>query len=413
MRAFAFRPLLTTALPLALGACDSAAAPTARAAESPPPPTTAAWSAPVTIPSSLRTFSTGDHRVSDLHAGADGRLHAVFLDDANGDRRGDRVLYAAFDGSAWSEVEVLDDTPGLSEAARVVEDGAGAVHVFWYEDRAGCGSCASDLLHRERRRGGWAAPVSLYREEGRGGVIDPFLTVTRDAAGRVHLLHTRAGAGFAHRVRAGSAWLPSQTTDRDGIYPRWQAGAARDELPMVYVAGYVAQMGQSVTSDVWTRAFRAGTWGPPVVVYHDAGGYSHDPQALTTADGVRHVVWLEGEGGVHPRKLLHATSPDGERWERPRDITPADVPGEVLYSPRLAPDGRGGMHLTFARFGDGYSHPRHFHTRFDGARWSPAREIVPGSNPDSELETATDARGTLHAVWKGADGLYRHSRLEA
>ncbi|HEU0076914.1 MAG TPA: hypothetical protein VFQ76_04640, partial [Longimicrobiaceae bacterium] len=84
----------------------------------------------------------------------------------------------------------------------------------------------------------------------------------------------------------------------------------------------------------------------------------------------------------------------------------------VLYSPRLALDGRGALHLTFARFRDGLGGPRHFHLALRGGRWSPPAEILPGQGArGSELVTAVDSRGRLHALWSGRGGAILHSVL--
>ncbi|HEX8245365.1 MAG TPA: hypothetical protein VF541_17760, partial [Longimicrobium sp.] len=165
-------------------------------------------------------------------------------------------------------------------------------------------------------------------------------------------------------------------------------------------------------TDPWIRVFRGGRWSAPDLVDATPGQDSHKPQVAWSPDGALHAVWLEADAGeLLPTHLLYARSEDGRRWSAPVEPAAA-APGRVFYSPRLALDGAGTLHLTFTRFADGLSGPRHFHLSLRGGRWSPPREILPGPGPrGAEMETAVDSRGVLHALWIGPGGDPVHAAL--
>ncbi|HEX2094522.1 MAG TPA: hypothetical protein VHG28_19110, partial [Longimicrobiaceae bacterium] len=162
------------AVVLALSACGEA--PGGGAGGAPPE---GSWSPPVALPSRT-AFSMHDHRVVDLRAGPGGTLHALFLDDANGDGLTDRLLHAAFDGTRWHTPVPLDETPGLTEAAQLAVDGAsGRVHAVWVEGAALTNDAEparfTDVLHRVLMDGGWSPAARLYTDPGGGALAQPAL----------------------------------------------------------------------------------------------------------------------------------------------------------------------------------------------------------------------------------------------
>ena len=372
-----------------------------------------AWTAPSQLPSA-GALSAHDHRAAGLRAGPDGALHALFLDDADGDGTTDRLLHAEFDGRAWSRPLPLDDTPGATDAPALVVQG-GAVHVLWLEGGDPAGPTRlTTVMHRVRSGGRWSPPAALYRApDGQG--ITRGLAAAPDGAG-IRAVHHDARERLVQRAWREGGWGAPLPVGGSAMELDLVAGAG-GALALAgpgFVPHPLMEPGSAAYSDPWVRVFRDGRWTEPAAVYHRPAEHSHAVRVRWTRDGTLHAVWLEGEGGATlPTRLLHAASRDGRGWSAPAEVEPRRR-GGAFYSPRLAVDGRGVLHLTFARFRVGMSDPRHFHATFDGARWSLPREILPGAGArDSELETAVDARGRLHALWDGADGAYRHSVLDA
>ncbi|HEX2188752.1 MAG TPA: hypothetical protein VHG51_07615 [Longimicrobiaceae bacterium] len=405
------RPIVLPALLCAAALLAACAPPAADARDGTAPP--AAWSAVDALPSS-GAFSMNDHQVADLRAGPDGSLHALFLDDGDGDGRTDRLLYASSEGGAWSAPAPVEEGRISISSPRLVAEGD-RVHVFWMEGRDPADpSLLTGVLHRVRAAGEWSEAEPVYRAADGQGLAGALAAVA-DAAGRVHLVHP-VWNGFVHRVLAGGGWQPPLPAGREGMQPRLVAGPDGG-LALAVLGTFphpLLPRGSGAHNDPSVRFYRGEGWTEPTPVHPDPAQHSHAPQLAWDAEGVLHAVWMEGERGeMMPTRLLHATSADGTRWSAPEEIAP-DATGRIFYSPRLAVDGRGTLHLTFARFRDGLSDPRHFHARYDGARWSlPARILPDEGTRDSELETAVDPAGRLHALWKAADGTYRHSVLQA
>lgn len=395
---------------LLLAACGAPAADARSSAAS----SVDAWTAAEVIPLAPAAFSKNDHGVAALRAGADGSLHALFLDDADSDGRSDRLLYAGFDGARWSGPVALDDSPGPTAAPQLAVDGAGRVHALWYEGRHFADPARlSDLVHRVLVDGQWSAPERVYTAEDSAGISEPYLAAAADGAGTVRLLQSLPDGGFVDRASDdGHGWRAPSAAGPAGMEPHLVAGPG-GALALADLATNLPPFSTGEAfNDVRVRLFRAGRWEAPVAVGADPRQHSHQPRLAWDARGVLHAVWLEGERGqLLPTRLLHATSADGRSWSAPVDVVAPGGAG-ALYSPRLSVDGDGTPHLTFARFRTGVSDPRHFHTAFRAGRWLPAAEILPGEGArDSELETAVDAAGRLHALWEGADGRYRHAIL--
>lgn len=371
----------------------------------------AAWMPAVGIPSS-GSFSMNDHQVADLRAGPDGSLHALFLDDGTGDGRTDRLLYASWVGGAWSLPVAVEESRDPTVAPQLVVEGS-RVHVFWLEGRnPGDPSLLTHVMYRVLSGGRWSEPEQIHQgPDGQG--LQAALAAVAGPGGRVHLLYPLQ-TGYMHRVLVNGRWQPPRPAGGEGMQPRLVAGPG-GRLAMAALGTFphpLVTRGSGAHNDPFVRTDLGGGWGEAMPVHLDPAQHSHAPQLAWDAAGRLHAVWMEGErGDMMPTRLLHAVSADGWRWSPPVEIGP-DATGRVFYSPRLAVDGAGTLHLTFARFRDGLADPRHFHATFAGDRWSAPAMILPGEGArDSELETAVDPAGRVHAVWEDAKGTYRHSVL--
>ncbi|HYR09822.1 MAG TPA: hypothetical protein VEQ60_18755 [Longimicrobium sp.] len=358
-------------------------------------------------------FSLNDHRIADLRADTDGRLHALFADDVDGDGTADRLLYAGFDGARWSAPAVIADGPGAVSVPALVVDGE-RVQVLWYQGGAADPLDFRDLLQRELAGGAWSPARPLHRAVDAESPL-PVLATAAAADGRGHAVFAGPGGTLLHTVRGGAAWGQTIRAGDGGTDARL-AAAPDGTLALATLALAIHPLmppGTTAHNSVWVRIYQDGRWEPATAVHPEPAEHAHAPQLAWDGDGVLHAVWTQGEGGaLLPTRLLHARSPDGRRWSEPVDVAPSA--GKVLFSPRLAVDGDGRVHLTVARFQDGVSEPVHFHATFGGGRWTRPAQILPSAGRrDSELETAVDARGHVHAVWEDADGRYHHATLSA
>ena len=379
----------------------------------PPSVPAGAWQVIDTLPGTAEVLSRHDHRVAAFRAGPGGSRHVLLLDDADGDGAGDRLFHLVFDGTRWSAPTRLDAHDGRTESPQLVVDGGGRAHAFWYEGDAGDAEGAlREVVHREWSGGGWSAPRTVQRAAAGESLLGPMAAAV-DARGAIHLLHTQGRGPLHHRVYAGGAWhslgsLPIVDGPSPQLLVHPRGGFALAEISAVQ--NPFSPGGQSF-GNAQVRLFRDGGWTVAVPVHPAPREHSHDPRLAFDARGVLHAVWLQGEhGDVFPTRLLHASSANGLAWSEPHELARA-AQGQSFYSPSLVVDGRGALHLSFARFETQMSNPRHFHLRLDGGEWSAAREIAPAAGPrDSELETAAEAGGVT-ALWEDASGRYLLARF--
>lgn len=306
----------------------------------------------------------------------------------------------------------LHGGPGRVEAPELLVDANARVHAFWYHaSDPSAPTNLNELVHRVRENGRWYAPAVLHRarpEQDLPPLIGA-LRIDRD----VHLLHTTGSGSVLHRVLSDRGWTGrGEIPVLDGPAPSLVAGPGGSIAMAEIAALNNPLLARGSFGNVMVRTYTAGQWSLAIPVDPRPDEHSHAPQLAYDRRGVLHVVWLQGEGGeLLPTRLLHAWSKNGRTWSEPVDLA-IGVPGKSLYSPRLALDAGGRVHLTFTRFREELTGPRHYHAYLEGTRWSRPAEMFPGAGtPDSELETAVDSQGRLHALWKDGSG-YTHSWLE-
>ena len=391
------------ALAVVLAGC----APHARRAEAPD----AGPSEPAVIATLSGRLASSGYRVAALHADPLGRLHLVVEGDENRHPYAERLYYAVRERGRWSRSVPLSETPGLSHGARVAAGRDGRVHVLWYEHRGGAHPrTATDVLVRTRDAAGrWTPPVSLYREAA--GFEPMPMGVRADSGSGVHVLHATRDRGLGRLVLARGRWWPAGFTDDRAYEPHW---AGSDGAPAFAYVAAIPRPGQPAKSDVYVRVSEDLGWGEPLPIHPADGEFSHHPQLVVDSGGTWHAVWLAGRGGqVLPTRLFYASSPDGVAWTPPVELTPRGADVAELFSPRLALDRRGRLHLTFTQAREGISDHSLFYVRKDGSGWSePERLFAELGYAAPELETALDGEGRLHLVWKDAKGRYRHAALD-
>ncbi|HEX2189355.1 MAG TPA: hypothetical protein VHG51_10680 [Longimicrobiaceae bacterium] len=389
----------------AAGACRPEADPERRPRAAAQP----AWSAPDVVALPPGTFSPNDHLAAALIAGPRGSLHALFLDDADGDRTYDRLLHAARTADGWSRAVVLRaGVNGLAGPELVAAPG-GAVHALWQESEGGGGR--TRVVHRVLGpEGGEWAPAA----DGPGDSVQEAgaqLAAAWDGR-RTHVLWGST-EGLRHLALTDGG-PPVRDTLAEVGTSLALAAAPDGTLAVAGVRAWVHPVFASASEsagNVWVRLRREGRWLPPERVHHVPRDHAYFPQLAWDRAGRLHALWLQGSGSKLPTRVLHSVWAGRGSWSPAADLLP-DGAGRIVYSPRLAVDGGGRVHATFARFRNGVSDPEHLHAAWDGRRWSRPVPIRPDAGArDSELLTAVDPQGRVHALWEAADGTYRHAVL--
>jgi hypothetical protein len=227
----------------------------------------------------------------------------------------------------------------------------------------------------------------------------------------VQVLYAPQGRGFGHLSLRGGRVSRADYLDHDGNMMAWSTGPARAPLEFAYIGETVSARRRTAVNDVFVRRpRRGGGWGPRTEAYYGPARYSHYPRLVVDGRGVRHLFWLEDtDGSVQPEALFHSTSPDGERWSAPRDLTPPSLRGGVLFRVAAAPGAEGRIHLLLR------------HSRPDGSRMGLYSLTVdhgeaaggeplaaPGEVGQGEAQLLRDpVRHRITAVWRGGGGVYR------
>jgi hypothetical protein len=294
----------------------------------------------------------------------------------------------------------------------VALEGDGTVHVLWYAHggTASPRSVPTELVHRALRAGRWSAPEVLYREPLAAGIPDLSLSASTGPDGAVEVLFQAQGRGIGHlTLRRGRASAP-EFLDHDGRMTAFAPAAAGRPLELAYIGEAVSALRPSAENDVFVRPLRSRQAFPDVEVHAVPRRYSHYPQLVGGADGVRHLFWLEDtDGDVFPEALYQADSRDGRNWSAGRDVTPPALRGGVIYR-AAAVGGRGGrIHLVLRHTrgrgrGDGL-----YAFSLGGGSPSPLVTLAaPGRLAAGDAQLVRDARHRrVIALWRGADGVFR------
>jgi hypothetical protein len=374
------------------------------------------WSPPDAIPASAVLGENG-HRVAAFEAGPDGRLAAVFLEDGDGDGLADRVFFASGDAAGrWTAPRPIDgDGRGMVIAApRLAWSADGRLHAFWLRGSAKPGEAVrySSVVEREESGGAWSPQRTVW--EDADGFEQPALAAA-SSAGALHLVFPGARGEYLHLRGSPRGWV-ADTAGSAGMEPRLVPGPG-GALALVDLAPTPDPLGTwrgARLNDPQIRVWRDGRWSARVPISVAPAQASHAPQVVWDGEGGLVAAWLEAPPGtLLPTTLLVSRSRNGVLWSDPQPVG-GDAPGLYLYTPRLARDASGAVHLTFARFRAGLSAPRHFHAVLAAGRWSPGGEILPGAGPrHSELESAVAADGSLRVMWEGAHGRYLVARASS
>jgi hypothetical protein len=348
-----------------------------------------------------------------------GTLHALFALDRDRDGRADALEYARLDDTTWSAPQSVVETLGLTDPARIAVDGDGDVHVLWYahSGTAAARDVPTEVVQRVMHGGRWSSPRVLYREPSGSGMNVRWLAAATDASGDVQVLYAPQGRGFGSLSLRGERAGTPRYLDHDGNMMAFSASAAGAPLEVAYIGERVSRERPRAVNDVFVRAMDTnGRWAPSREAYYGPDRYSHYPQLVVDARGVRHLFWLEDtDGSVNPEAVYASQSADGVHWSAPADVTPPSARGGVPLRISAVPDGAGRIHLLLRYATPGV--PRTQLTAFTvtAGRASPehviarAGEIGPG---DAQLAYDARRRRTV-ALWRAPDGIYRWSTLPA
>lgn len=261
-------------------------------------------------------------------------------------------------------------------------------------------------------------------------------TITGAAASLVLLL-----AGEPAPAGASLAWGPETNVSANATDSEWglgHRGLATTPDGVLHIV-WADRDGPESTYRVWTRRLTGGAWAAPQLLVDylasDPGGPGDDigakyPSLAVAPNGELHLFWHDYRiAGIDNVELFWKMRPAGGAWDpsRAADVRLTttlhpETPGQNAYVPvpAVAPDGT--VHVTWYDYRFDASIAEIFSkTRPAGGAW----DLTPGDAADervttdaahSELaDTAVDAAGNLHAVWRSVDagGRVGYARRDA
>lgn len=277
-----------------------------------------------------------------------GHLHAFWIQSGLPNRAG-HVGYARFDGSRWSEpiaIAELSDADCNHRSVSAAVDAAGFLHAVWTAGINGPTRYARVAIAHSTDATQWTRPLDLRLTAYR-------LDLQIDAAGTLHLLHTRfydqdPGVYYTRSTDNGWSWKSARRIDRqEGQAPYFiragiDAAGGLHAVWHYYIPDKV--LGQEVRyaysrsgGKKWSKVMTLATPGPDGTETRMA-----NPNMAVTGMQV-HVVWSGGAPGKTFR--VHRYSTDaGVTWSEPQRIF-GQLHGQA-HGDGLAVDGAGRVHFT-------------------------------------------------------------------
>lgn len=276
--------------------------------------TVALWSTPIPIASGLT-----DATRPVLAQTADGATHALWESGGN-------VFYAAqLPGMGWSQGERI--ASGIEPSLAI--DGAGQLHAVFANQFLG----NYDIFHSVYQAGAWTLPINVTRTSGVS--MKPVLATGNN--GQVHVAWMDNSPGY---------WTIYTAVWSGGFWSSQPIPNGRGQAPAIAVTQdakvFLAWQDRVPTLDnpsgvfnILLSQWQGGSWSVPINVSDrtdlDAIGVS----LATTADGLAHLVWIEG------LQTVRYDFGAGAYWPNPQTVVHATVmargpriavaPGDVLH----------------------------------------------------------------------------------
>ncbi len=319
------------------------------------------------------------------------------------------------DAPRWTvPVRVADDASLADKrAAALATSAEGRLHAVWVDDRLEPG----EALYYARLEPGarqWSADLRV-RHRGESAVMGhPDLAI--DGLGQLHLVWEEAGpegdVDVFHSLlpAGGGAWTPAHRVNTD------PPGAAQSS-PAIAVDPYgtlhvVWEDYRRGGADLYfAQRVSSGEWVPNQRFHHAQTGDQRWPALAMDREGWLHAAWIDSRDG---RAEVYASllPPGGRTWWPNAKISslPTDAPRRA---PRLAATPNGRVHALWTQdegLGRVYLASLTFEDRF----WSAEREVYrPRFGSLVEADLAAGPGGRLLVAWRESRADQDGSRIYA
>jgi hypothetical protein len=224
-----------------------------------------------------------------------GCLHLAWRDRSGGQ---DDILYARFDGTAWTVPDNLSQSAGRSDNPALAVDPDGRPHVLWEDNTSGL-----VRFHEAHHDGtGWSAAADTGLPFVQGTFLDT-IECACDPTGALHAVWEDGATTLTEVYHArrppGGPWdapeVVSSTPLSASVEPHLAVGGD-GTLHAVWVE-QEARTGNTFEVVHATRPASGGGWGPAVDVSRQGGNCYEPTVAVDPVDGVARIAWMLAEDG--------------------------------------------------------------------------------------------------------------------
>ena len=315
----------------------------------------------------VSTESSGESRYPTIAVDDAANVHVVWRDDTNyGDSGTDKdVFYRRWiaNSSTWTTIEVVStESTDNSYETTIAVDGAGNVHVAWRDDTYYGSGTDDDIFYKRliATSSTWTT-TEVVSTESSGESVFP--TIAVDGAGNVHVAWfdgtNYGGSGgdydiFYKRWNAtNSIWTTTEVVSTESTSNSYKTTIAVDSAGNVHITwyDYTNYGGSETDSDIFYKRWNvtSSTWTTTEVVSTESTGDSYDPTIAVDDTGSVHIAWNDatnyGGSGTDRDifyKLWNATS---NTWTT-TEVVSTESTGDS-YHPTIAVDGVGNAHIVW------------------------------------------------------------------
>jgi hypothetical protein len=318
----------------------------------------------------------------DLASDSTGHLHVVWQQPV-GDNY--EIMYRSYDGSAWSQVANLSNSPSVDFDPVIAIDAADGIHVGWIGSIPG----STGTFHTSFDGNAWSPPEKLSKVMTWWGLSSMIKvsatkenttrpTIAAGTFGEAAMAWEHISEGFSNAIavvmRDESGWDPEAFPNEDSHFTYAGERAALDFDP------------QGNLHLVYTYS---GT-----MEGLDAGVYLKGQPIYTRYDG---AAWIEPV----PLLPIPANPNPGDQWGFMTSVGAAG-PDSVLVAFNMRPFER-----EYAPYRLSTDNSNVYLTYWDGRYWSDARRIDGGTAyGPTHVDVAMDSAGLAHVVLIWQSGIH-------
>ncbi|HEX9116374.1 MAG TPA: sialidase family protein [Anaerolineae bacterium] len=309
----------------------------------------------------------------------------------------------------WTAPENLSKTPTYSAHPAILADPYGNVHVFWSEaldsSYAGAGSSVPSgdtIMYAAWNGSAWSAPRDVLFVPG--DVVAEDVSVALDGSNRLHAVWTGLSNFYyssapAADAGSGRAWTTPVTIATNSARTLYESAIVADSANRLYI--FYATRGSDagvyciVSPDGGTR------WGDPVAISTSLGtnelGFAN-LRAIVDRAGRLHVVWQTYQSQGFGQAIYYTRSLDGGvTWATPTQMRYRGPNDTFVEWPSIVARGDSELQIIYV---DGSNKGRAQRTSLDaGGTWSQPFTILSDmEGVNGFMVPLVDGAGDLHLI---------------